>query len=134
MKQKNKPIILAVLIIVIAFIWFPKDQKPSAASADEYDQHGDDSTVVPEQPGKRTDFKTWGRDPFTFSQEKKKSSDGNDLRLDAIMWKDQKPSAYIDDSIVGVGNKISDKTVKQIEKDRVILTDGINDYILELSK
>lgn len=40
----------------------------------------------------------------------------------------------INESIVRVGDKITDKTVKQIEKNRVILTDGTKDYVLELQE
>ncbi len=69
-----------------------------------------------------------------FSQGEEKTSGTSNLALYAIIWRAKKPSALINNSIVEVGDKIADKTVKQIEENRVILTDGTNDYILEFSK
>lgn len=131
MKQNNKSVILAVLIIAAVSIWLPKDKKPAAVSADTLEE---EIPVITAVPKKRTEFVDWGRDPFMFSQGEEKTSGTSNLALCAIIWRAKKPSALINNSIVEVGDKIADKTVKQIEENRVILTDGTNDYILELSK
>ncbi len=81
-------------------------------------------------PRKRTEFVGWGRNPFAKLQTE--ISSVSDLKLGAIMWGGKETSAVINNSIVSVGDKISNKTVKQIDKIRVILTDGTNDYVLEL--
>ena len=130
MKRNNKPVILAVLIIAAVSIWIPKDKKPATVSADTSDQ---EIPIIMSLQKKRTEFIDWGRDPFAFSQEKGTGSTSN-LVLRAIMWKAGKPSASINNSIVNVGDKISDKTVKQIENDRVILTAGTMECVLYLQK
>lgn len=138
MKQNNKSIILAVLTIAAVSIWIPKGAKPVAASADtsEADTFEQERPVMAATPGKRTEFVEWGRDPFIFSQqeEQEETGDISNLLLRAILWKTEEPSAFINDSIVVVGDKIADKTVKKIEKNRVILSEGVNDYILEISE
>ena len=131
MKQSNKSVILAVLIIATVSIWIPKGKKPVAVSADTLEQEIPVMTALPE---KRTEFVDWGRNPFTFSQGEEKNGGTSNLTLRAIMWIAKKPSASINNSIVDVGDKIADKTVKKIEENRVILTDGANDYVLELSE
>jgi len=60
--------------------------------------------------------------------------DTSNLLLRAIMFKTENPSAFINDSAVIVGDKIAGKTVKQIEENRVVLTDQTMDYVLELHK
>jgi phage host-nuclease inhibitor protein Gam len=131
MKQNNKSVILAVLIIAAVSIWIPKDGKPVATSADTLEQEIPVITAVSQ---KRTEYVDWGRNPFTFSQEEGKTGTTSDLVLRAIIWKAKKPSASINNSIVDVGDKINDKMVKQINEKNVILTDGKNNYVLELSK
>ncbi|MBC8392807.1 MAG: hypothetical protein H8E17_09625 [Deltaproteobacteria bacterium] len=134
MKQNNKIIMLGVLVIVVVFTWIPKGAKPATASADtEVDAPEQEIPIMIAAPGKRTEFVDWGRDPFSFSQGEK-TGDISTLSLRAIMWDAENPSAYINDLIVIVGDRIADKTVKQIEKTRVTLTDQKTDYVLELKK
>jgi hypothetical protein len=133
--------ILIVLVTAVIFIWIPKGKKvhdapPVAASASL--NNAVPLTRLVTRTSKRTEFVGWGRDPFAKPQEErierveKKAGIVSDLELGAIMWDEKKPAAFIEGKIVGVGDKIDDKTVKQIEQDRVILSDGTNDYVLEL--
>ena len=135
MQRNSKLAILIVFMTVAIFVWVPKGKKTkdvsSTASSVIFDQA---MPVIRAVPRKRTEFVDWGRNPFTFPQSEKGVGSVSDLKLGAIMWGDKKPAAFINGKIVKVGNKITDKTVKQIEQDRVILTDGINDYVLKLSE
>ncbi|MBN1805983.1 MAG: hypothetical protein JW837_12100 [Sedimentisphaerales bacterium] len=130
MKRNKKTAILAVLIAVVAFIWMPKGKKPAAVSADVVEPM---VSVVPAMPKKRTEFVDCNRDPFVWPQAGEEETDGiSDLIVFAITWKGGESEAMIGESVVRVGDKIADKTVKRIEKDRVILTDGVKDYVLKL--
>jgi hypothetical protein len=138
MKRNKKLAILIVLMTGAVLIWAPKGKKahdapPAAASA--FLDHAVPLTRLVTR--KRTEFVDWGRDPFAKPQieEKKENNTGSvsDLKLDAIMW-DDKASAFINNSMVSVGDKIADKTVKRIEQNRVILTDGTKNYVLELQE
>jgi len=79
----------------------------------------------------------YGRDdPFspvsnalTVSENRKKSSG-----LTGILWDEEQPVAVIDGVIAKVGDKISRGEVIKIEKEKVILDNGINQYELELGR
>ncbi len=138
MQRNKKLTILIVLVTAVVFVWVPKGKKANDTSSPvllaSLDQ---DIPTIGVVPRKRTEFVGWGKDPFAKPQieikEEKKVASVSDFKLGAIMWGD-KPSAFINNSIVSVGDKISDKTVKQIEQNRVIITDGINNYILKLKE
>ena len=135
MKRNSKLAILIALTTVAALVWVPKGNKAKDISSTTlsaaFDQAIPITRVVPRKRSKVID---WVRDPFAKPQsakKEKKVGSVSDLKLGAIMW-GNRPSAFINNSIVSVGDKITDKTVKQIEENRVILTDGTNDYVLEL--
>ncbi len=136
MKRNSKLAILFVLMTVVIFVWIPKGKKHTAVTANTSSAAFDQAIpMISVVPRKRTEFVGWPRDPFAKPQieekEEKRVGSVSDLKLGAIMW-GNRPSAFINNSIVSVGDKITDKTVKQIEENRVILTDGTNDYVLEL--
>ncbi len=139
MKRNSKLVILFVLMTVVIFVWIPKGKKTedvsSNTSSAAFDQAIPMISVVPR---KRTEFVGWPRDPFaklqTEIKEEKKIGSVSALKLGAIMWDDKNPSAFINGKFVSAGDKIDDKAVKQIERNRVILTDGTNDYVLKLSE
>jgi len=133
MQRNSKLAILIVFVTVAIFVWVPKSKKTkdvsSTTSSVTFDQAIPVTRAVPR---KRTKFVDWGRNPFTFPQREEKIGSASNLTLFCIMWNSEKASAFINNSIVYVGDKITDKTVKRIEQNRVILTDGTNDYVLEL--
>jgi len=126
---------LIVFMTVAIFVWIPKGKKTkdvsSANSSVTFDQAIPVTRAVLR---KRTEFVDWGRNPFTFPQREEKIGSISNLALEAIIWDDKKASAFTNNSIVYVGDKITNKTVKRIEQNRVILTDGTKDYVLELKK
>ena len=135
MQRNKKLAILIVLVTAVIFVWIPKGKKaqdvPPATVSAALDHA---MPLIRAVPKKRTEFVGWGRNPFTFLQGEKKIGSISNLALSCIIWNDGKAMAFINESIVYVGDKIDDKTVKQIERDRVILTDGTKDYVLELQE
>ncbi len=133
MKRNSKLAILIVLVTATVFVWVPKGKKPTAVSANISSAALDQTIpLIKAVPRKRTEFVDWPRNPFAKLQTEKETSSVSDVKLGAIMWGGKEASAVINNSIVSVGDKITDKTVKQIDKNRIILTDGTNDYVLEL--
>ena len=132
MKRNSKAAIMIVLMILSILVWIPKNRKITGVSSTDtsvtYDQA---ISVAVEIPRKRTEFVDWGRNPFVWPQMEETGGISN-LRLMCIMVTDKGTYAAINESIVRVGDKIIDKTVKRIEENKVILTDGTKDYVLDL--
>jgi len=124
---------LIVLMTAVVFVWVPKGKKTkdvsSTTSSATFDQAIPVTRAVPR---KRTEFVNWGRNPFTFPQREEGVGSISNLALLCIIWNDKEAQAFINESVVRVGDKITDKTVKRVEQNRVILTDGTKDYVLEL--
>ncbi len=133
MQRNRKLAILIVFMTVAIFVWVPKGKKakdaPSTTSSVTLDQALPVTRAVLR---KRTEFVDWGRDPFARPQRKEEVSSVSNLALLCIIWDEEDAQAFINESIVCVGDKITDKAVKRVEQDRVVLTDGTKDYVLEL--
>ncbi len=135
MQRNSKLAILIVFMTVAIFVWVPKGKKTKDVSSTTSSvTFGQAISVTRAVPRKRTEFVDWGRNPFTFSQRKGKVGSVSNLRLLCIIVTDEGAQAAINESIVRVGDKITDKTVKRIEQNRVILTNGTKDYVLELQE
>ncbi len=128
MKRNSKLTILIFLIIVVVFIWIPKGKKPAAVSANTSEQT---MPLITIEAKKRTEFADWSRNPFVWPQQEEETGEISNLKVFAIICENDKSEAMVNESVVCVGDKIAGKTVKQIEPDRVILTDGTKDYILK---
>ena len=74
-----------------------------------------------EQQAKTMELK---RDPFTAAPIiiEKNMQDG--VALTGILWDKDKPMAIIDGEVVKRGGRIGNKTLVEIKRDRVILSDG----------
>lgn len=75
------------------------------------------------------------KDPFsqmpTDGGEEKKEQ-GN-FKLEGILWDDVRPTAIINGDVVAVGDSILGTKVIRIEKDSVILNNGVSDIKLSLA-
>ena len=136
MQRNSKLAILIVFMIIAILVWVPKGKKSkdvsSTTSSVTFDQA---IPVTRAMPRKRTEFIDWGRNPFAWPQRDEKAGGVSNLTLFSIMWNDKGVrAAAINESIVREGDKITDKTVKRIEQNRVILTNGTDDYVLELQE
>ena len=136
MQRNKKMAIMIVLIAGAVFVWIPKGKKAKDVSSPALSASLNQAIpMISVVPKKRTEFVGWPRDPFANLQtekEEKQAGSASKLKLGAIMWDDKNPSAFISGKFVSAGDKVEDKTVKKIERDRVILTDGIKDYVLKL--
>ncbi|MFH1441891.1 MAG: hypothetical protein ABIH18_07640 [Candidatus Omnitrophota bacterium] len=75
----------------------------------------------------------WIRDPF--SDKIYLSTKGEiDLNLSGILWDEKKPSAIISDKVVNEGDTIGKYTVLKINKENVILNDGVQNIDLVIGK
>lgn len=86
---------------------------------------------------KAEEVKTFNiRDPFLSSNDVDsvvvEKNPAFDLKLKGILWDDQIPTAIINSKVVKIGDLISNKTVVDIEKDKVILMEDGEVYLLKL--
>jgi len=90
------------------------------------------NTVSNTKRPRKTDFSTWGRDPFSSGPAVSAPATLSDMVLTGILWDDSAPLAMINDNLVGAGDKIGGYTAVEIKKDKVVLTDGEQNYTLTL--
>lgn len=130
MEKNRKLIILIIFILLAIIIWMPKGKKrgqtlpgPSVSS---------EKAVPPGASAQRgrTEFVEWGRNPFVWPG----AAEGpiSDLRLSGIIWDEEFSYAIINGAVVHAGEEIAGRTVKRIDPDKVIISDGLKDYVLEL--
>ena len=74
-----------------------------------------------EQESKSIELK---RDPFTGALIMSEKSVQSGLALTGILWDKAKPLAIIDGDVVKKGDRLGNKVVVDIKRDRVILSDG----------
>lgn len=135
MQRWRELAILIVLVIVAIRVWAPRAGKETIILPVKTSIASEQAiTAGAEVPNERSKFVDWGRNPFVWSQREESTGGGSNVRLRAIMLCGEEVRAALNESIVRVGDRIADKTVKRIERDRVILTDGTKDYILELQE
>lgn len=134
--QNKKLIVLVVLGVLAIFSLFhgiftsSKTRRPPQAR--ESDIQAERKVPMTEKPiltqrvTKRTNYSSWGRNPFTLQETSFKAFKG--LILDGIMWEKEKPLAIINNDIVKIGDNVSGNIVVDIKQDRVILNDGAKNF------
>lgn len=143
-KKKQQIIIAGVLVVVlIALIGNTLLNKPKP-QAQVQSVEPDVSAVAPAsvpqvQPmpetkteNKSTDTTMWGRDPFVL---KEIGAPGTVISLRVMgitLSKNKKRMAIINNEMVAVGSKIGQYSVVRILKDRVVVTDGKENFDLLL--
>lgn len=80
---------------------------------------------------KRSQFKTWNRNPFASGFTVSTSSE---LTLNGIIWNKARPKAMIGDTMVSKGDTIGSNKVIDIQPKKVILNDGTKDFELNMEK
>ena len=65
------------------------------------------------------------RDPFTAAPIVSEKTLQSGVDLTGILWDRDKPLAIIDGEIVKKGGRVGGKTIIEIKRDRVILSDGV---------
>ena len=79
----------------------------------------------------RTQFKAWRRHPFVLPE---RAGGSTMLTLSGIFSKGNIYKAMIGDTIVKKGDKVGSNTVVDVQKDKVILNDGVKNFELKLEK
>ena len=80
------------------------------------------------------------RDPFLSSKNPKKTKitigkkTRVKLKLSGILWDNKIPSAIINSKVVEIGDLIAGKTVVDIERDKVIIMENGEIFVMELRK
>ena len=83
--------------------------------------------IFPMRETKRSNYSSWGRNPFSESISKP-------IILTGIIWDNIAPQAVINSEIVKTGDEIYGNTVIEIKRNSVILSDGTKDFELELGQ
>ena len=141
MKKKEKiqiavTIVLVLVLLILAADIFKKRknnaQKQLAVSAP--------APITPVKPSfyleleKEAEGLSVDRDPFSRPVVTASENESPALVLGGIVWDAQNPAAVINDQVLKVGSAINGNTVMDIQKDRVILSDGFNQFELYLGK
>lgn len=74
------------------------------------------------------------RDPFTAAPITSEKVLSGELDLTGILWDKDKPLAIINGNIIKKGEHLGSKTIVEIKRDRVILSDGAALYEIKLNK
>lgn len=141
MEKNKKLIILAVLIVVVIFVWARAFRGPSRRRArapsrapglalEKGELELFRAQAVPKRTRAKSAYATWDRNPFVRGERGAMVVSG--LNLDGIVWDEKSPYAIINDKIVEVGDRIAGKKVIEIKVDSVILSDGTREYELKL--
>jgi hypothetical protein len=77
----------------------------------------------------RSTYSSWSRNPFTIGASIKVGT-GN--ALEGIIWDEKLPLALINGKTVKIGDRVGSDIVIDIQKNKVILSDGIRDRELKL--
>jgi len=155
-KKKTELIVTGVLIVIFVIVLTNSIMKiraktaprPSEAITEQPANPASQLSIFPEKerPGHSTaaiskkearekTVPTWGRDPFTREETIISSDSGvSSLRLMGITIGSSKSMAIINNEIVNTGSKIGKFTVLKIARDRVVLTDGTENFELILNK
>jgi hypothetical protein len=151
--DKNKQLIALVVLAGISLsVWLPNFKPagrklPGKTVAKNASAAPDKSTVAAllntwsSVKGPAASPMAWGeRNPFDAGVlDEQKTDLKNDVveerepaayDLNGIFWNETKPSAIINDSVVGVGSVIEAATVKEISAAKVVLNDGTKDIVL----
>ena len=140
--QNKKLIILITLTVVAVITWIygltaaPKrGSRPSAApqvmDQDEKGQAGE-KIIQRKVERKRSVYTSLGRNPFM--PKGTKAVEFRKLSLNGIVWDEEGYKAVINNTVVGIGDKIGKNIVIDITKNSVILNDGVSDFEVMLAE
>jgi hypothetical protein len=154
-KKRLEIIITAVLILVLILSWAgrikyikgklaarkttPAAIAPKQAPAKPQEKKDLISFAVvsakAQLPTAGTEGLSWVSDPFSGKVYTSVATNVQlDLKLYGIMHDRQKPAAIINNRVVSKGDRVGQLVVTQIGQDRVVLSDGLRDYVLRLGR
>lgn len=92
------------------------------------------SLIKSERRAKKTEFTSWGKNPFIPEKEPVIIAPDEGITLKGILWNKNKPKAMINDYTVSEGDKIEGNKVVRIKEDSVILNNGSADFEVKLKR
>lgn len=139
---KNKKLVLLIFLSILAVasliygILTPPGGRRSSAEKPFPSGHAPSSTSkdpsLPERTFQRGEHALWGRTPFFPKAADFQTTANAVFVLNGIVWDGHLSQALINDQIVTVGRQVDGSRVVRIEKDRVVLNDGSQDFELRL--
>ncbi len=144
-KDKKQKILLSVLILLAVFIWARaiKDSggkrpiRGDKGNRKIYSDGGSFAPLMAAGPRRREKIKSpypeWGPNPFVF----KETPGGVEVKkiiLQGILIDEKDSQALINDHYVKKGDSVDEYIVVDIQQDKVILNDGMNDKELRLGE
>ena len=138
MDPHKKKIIAGILLGLVILVWIrglmihPKHSQlaPSTVNTEAT------PAVVPSNrtPSEISRFSDWGGNPFEVERHplRDTSSSSNPTRflVSGILWDPKTPSAIINNQVVNVGDWLGQWRVLEIQKDKIILSDGRTEQAL----
>ncbi len=87
--------------------------------------------VVSVEIRKSNDGLKWQRDPFNkYASPSQVGIDG--LNIEGIIWDEKTPSVLINGAILFLGERIGKYELISIQQDKIIFSDGINEFEINL--
>ena len=139
--MKNKKLIIAIVLCIAGILSLiygltvpTKGKRKTGSSAEILHSAsavmGEKKIVPKRRRAKKTEFTSWDRNPFV--PKGTPGAFGGNFTLEGIMWNKENPEAMINNVIVRRGDNLSGYKVIEIRKDKVVLSDGTEDFILRL--
>jgi hypothetical protein len=137
--EKLQILLLAALLVVCALVYvkafmntggsrkYPLENIPDTIHPKE---NLANTSSVKAQQAQLEEKLAWGRDPFSGSS----GSSTFGLTLSGIMWDAANPIAIINGSPVRAGEFVGKFQVKEILQDKVLLSDGVNSFEINISE
>ena len=128
--KDRKTVLLLILAVVVVISLVRWGCVPIGGRTVQGSKGG--SAAEPERRhAKQTEFKAWGRNPFTAKRIPGLGTSGK-IILTGIVKSGGGLKAIINEALVGKGETIMGSTVVDIKKDSVILNDGVGNYEVQL--
>ncbi|MCK5580665.1 MAG: hypothetical protein KAJ18_05260 [Candidatus Omnitrophica bacterium] len=161
-KDKKLKMLLPVLVVVSVLVWVPnfkpiKYRRTSISKQAEMSARQEKLLALivagsPVEEKKVSRYKEWGSNPFFREAVHVKQAEVDEesvsvkaeqeivpVKIDeqfvvnGLFWNETKPSAIINDEVVGIGAAIGSYTVVDIRQDVILLNDGVRDFELRIS-
>ena len=127
--------VMAITSLIYGIITPSKVKRGIMSTREDISKRGSDAAIEigsSVRQASRSGYTSWGRSPFVPIEVFVKRL--HRFTLNGIVWDKASPRAIINNNIVRIGDKIEDATVVDIEKEKVILNDGIKDFDLKLGE
>lgn len=143
-KQRQQLIIVGILIIIFIFAWSnafksmkkksrPVSNQPAVAAAVETVKlPALEPLEATPREGVQEDNSEWGRCIFSGKSYSPVGEEIN-LKLSGILWDEKSPTTIIDGEVYKKGDKVGPFTIVDIQKDKVVLSDGSRNFDLNLN-